>query len=158
MDHGTLRVSASVGVETLVVTFPAFTPQYRRAYAANVTITVSGQEMVVTLIDTNRCHTTAGCSATEFAAPSSSAMGALHPSTLTLGGVPILTPYIRSKTATTANFRGCIGVKFFSQLLQPSHYILSFDVFLLFVYLKNQCFTSCSHRMKGKRFCNLSYL
>ena len=144
LDHGTLRVSASVGVETLVVTFLAFTPRYRRAYAANVTISVSGQKMVVTLVDTNRCHTTAGCSATEFAAPASSAMGGLHPSTLTLGGVPILTPYIRSKTTTTANFRGCIGVKFFSQLLSPSHYILSFDISHFYIIL-NPFLTSYRH-------------
>ena len=135
LDHGTLQVSASVGDETLVVTFPAFTPRYRRAYAANVTITVSGQELVVTLVDTNRCHTTLGCSAREFAAPASSPMGALYPSTLTLGGVPILTPYIRSKTTTTANFRGCIGVNFFFQLLQPSHYILPFNVFHFYIIL-----------------------
>ena len=120
LDRGDLRVSASVGAETLVATFTAITPHNQQVYTAKVTMVVSAKQLGVTLVDSNHCRVSAiGCFISEIAAPVSTPVTptlTFNP-TLAVGGIAQLTPYIRSKMTTDTNFRGCIGVRHCRELL-----------------------------------------
>ena len=51
----------------------------------------------------------------EMAAPGDGAVEVTLDHSFTVGGIAQPTPYIRSKSTTTSNFRGCIGVKYDSK-------------------------------------------
>ena len=101
------------------VTIPAFSSQPPlNIYAANVTITASGGRLDVTIFDTDQCDaSTGGCVMNEMAAPGDELVEVSLNNTFSLGGIAQPTPYIRSKSTTTSNFRGCIGVTYRSIII-----------------------------------------
>ena len=107
-------MSSSLGVETLGATIPVFSSQSPlNIYAANVTITASSGRLDVTIFDTDQCDaSTGGCVMNEMAAPGDEQVKVSLNHTFYLGSIAEPTPYIRSKSTTTSNFRGCIGVKY----------------------------------------------
>ena len=108
--QGQIRASVSFGAETVAVSLP-IPPSPGGILSANISIAI-GQGRLEVSRDENNCDKVDGlCSVNKTAEVDSG--NVVLDGSLYIGGVPQLTPFIRSKLKTTDGYRGCLGVSLF---------------------------------------------